>query len=155
MKQIIPAQQATTINAIVITNAEHPMTGTFEPLRQFGENVQFIIAPAKTSTNIKRIKIRAINTTETPDTIPINTKVAKMQILTTEDTKHIRPINVAALKYFEDSDDATAYVPELMKTEDDQYELKVWFPTPENTGNEKEKYEQTSIQHRILRKSMN
>ena len=115
--QTIPPQQASTINAIVITNAEHTITGTIQPLPQFDENAQIIFAPAITSTNVKRVKIRAINTTENAYTIPINTKVAEMQRLTPEDTKHIRPNNVAALKILEDHDDAIAYVQELMKTE--------------------------------------
>ena len=136
-RQTIPPQQASTINAIVITNAEHTMTGTIQPLPQFDENAQIIIAPVITSTNAKKVKIRAINTTENPYTMPINTKVAEMQILTAENTKHIRPIDVAALKILEDHDDAVAYVQELMKT-DDQHEDNFWFPTPENPGNENE-----------------
>ena len=146
--QTTPSQQASTINAIVITIAEHTITGIIQPLPQFDENAQIIIAPAITSINAKRVKIRAINTTENPYTIPINMKVAEMQILTPEDTKHIRPIDVAALTVLEDHDDAVAYVPELMKTEDDQHEDKFWFPTPENPGNENE---HTPIQQRIIK----
>ena len=145
--QTIPSQQASTINAIVITNAEHTMTGTIQPLPQFDENAQIIVAPAITSTNSKRVKIRAINTTESPYTISTNTKIAEMQILTPEDTKHIRPIDVAALKIFEDHDDAVAYVQELMKT-DDHHEDSFWFPTPENPGNENE---HTPIQQRVIK----
>ena len=70
-----------------------------------------------------------------------------MQILTPEDTKHIRPIDVAALRFLENLDDAIAFVKELMKTEDDQQEDKFWFPTPENPCNENE---HTPIQQRIL-----
>ena len=132
--QTIAPQQASTINAIVITNAERTNTGTIQSL-QFDENAQNIIASAITSTNSKKVKIRAINTTENPYTIPINTKVAEMQILTPEDTKHIRPIDIAALKILEDHDGAVAYIQELMKT-DDQHEDNFWFPTPENPGNE-------------------
>ena len=44
--QTIPPQQARTINAIVITNAEHTITGTIQPLPQFDENTQIIIAAA-------------------------------------------------------------------------------------------------------------
>ena len=76
--QTIPPQQASTINAIVITNAEYTMTGTIQPLPQFDENAQIIVAPAITSTNSKRVKIRAINTTESPYTISTNTKIAEM-----------------------------------------------------------------------------
>ena len=142
--QTIPPQQASTINAIVMTNAERTITGTIQSL-QFDENAQNIIASAITSTNAKKVKIRVINTTENPYTIPINTKVAEVQILTSEDTKHIRPIDVAALKILEDHDDAVAYIQELMKT-DDLHEDNFWFPTPENPGNE-----HTPIQQRIIK----
>ena len=50
--QTIPAQQASTINAIVVTNAEHPIPGTIQSLPQFHEKAIIIIAPAKTLIKI-------------------------------------------------------------------------------------------------------
>ena len=90
-----------------------------------------------------------MNTTDTPYTIPTNTKIAEVQILKPDDTKNIRPIDVAALKVLEDPYDTVTYVNELMKADSDLSETdRFWFPTTENPGNEAE---HTPIQKRILR----
>ena len=70
------------------------------------------------------------------------TKLAELKVLIPEDTKHIRTINVAALKLLQDPEDTHMYVNELMKSNE-----VLWFPTPENPGNEEE---HTPVQRRIL-----
>ena len=78
-----------------------------------------------------------------------HTKLAELQIIKPEDTKQIRPIDTAALKLLQDPDDTHMYVNELMKSnEDEQTDENLWFPTPENPGNEEE---HTPIQRRILK----
>ena len=87
--------------------------------------------------------------TDFPHTIKNHTKLAELQILNPEDTKQIRPVDVAALKLLNDPDDTHMYVNELMKSnETEQNNRNLWFPTPENPGNEEE---HTPIQRRILK----
>ena len=43
--QMVPAQQTLTVNAVAITNIEHPITDTIQPQPQFDEDAQIIVAP--------------------------------------------------------------------------------------------------------------
>ena len=75
--------------------------------------------------------------------------MAELQILRPEDTKQIGPVDVATLTTLQDPDDTHMYVNELMKsTNNEQNDENLWFPTPENPGNEDE---HTPIQRRILK----
>ena len=75
--------------------------------------------------------------------------MAELQILRPEDTKQTRPIDVATLTTLQDPDDTHMYVNELIKfTNNEQNDENLWFPTPENPGNEDE---HTPIQRRILK----
>ena len=146
--QTLPPQQTTTVNAIVITTNTTDVTGAVQPLPQFDETATIIVAPALATAHNKRINIRIANLTEFPYTITNHTKLAELQILKPEDTKQIRPIDVAALNTLQDPDDAHMYVNELMKsTNNEQNDDNLWFPTPENPGNEEE---HAPIQRRIL-----
>ena len=147
--QTLLPQQTTTVNAIVITTNTNDVTGAIQPLPQFDETATIIVAPALATAHNKRINIRVANLTDFPHTIKNHTKLAEMQILKPEDTKHIRPIDAAALKLLQDPDDTHMYVNELMKSkEGEQNDENLWFPTPENPGNEDE---HTPIQRRILK----
>ena len=147
--QTVPAQQTLTVNAVAITNIVHPITGTIQPEPQYDEDAQIIVAPALATSDNKQIKIRVVNTTDTPYTIPTNTKRAELQMLKPDDTKNIRSIDVAALKVLEDPNDTITYVREIMKADSDLSETdRFWFPTPENPG---KGAEHTPIQNRILK----
>ena len=86
--QTVPAQQTLTVNAVAITNIEHPITGTIQPQPQLDEDAQIMVAPALATADNKKIKIRVVNTADTPCTIPTNTKIAELQILKPDDTKN-------------------------------------------------------------------
>ena len=147
--QTLPPQQTTTVNAIVITTNMHDVTGAVQPLPQFDETATIIVAPALATAHNKRLNIRIANLTDFPHTIKNHTKLAELQILKPEDTKQIRPVDAAALKLLEDPDDTHMYINELMKSnEHEQSDENLWFPTPENPGNEEE---HTPIQRRILK----
>ena len=147
--QTKPPQQTTTVNAIVVTTNTNDITGAIQPLPQFDETANIIVAPALASAHNKRISIRIVNLTEFPYTIKSHTKIAELQILKPEDTKQIRPIDTAALSILNDPDDTHMYVNELMKSnEHEPNEDSFLFPTPENPGNETE---HTPIQRRILK----
>ena len=147
--QTLPPQQTTAVNAIVITTNMHDVTGAVQPLPQFDETATIIVAPALATAHNKRLKIRIANLTDFPHTIKNHTKLAELQILKPEDTKQIRPVDAAALKLLEDPDDTHIYINELMKSnEHEQSDENLWFPTPENPGNEEE---HTPIQRRILK----
>ena len=147
--QTIPPQQTTTVNVIVVTTNTNDITGAIQPLPQFDETANIIIAPALASAHNKRISIKIVNLTEFPYTIKSHTKIAELQILKPEDTKQIRPIDTAALSILNDPDDSHMYVNELMKSnEHEPNEDSFLFPTPENPGNETE---HTPIQRRILK----
>ena len=147
--QTLPPQQTTTVKAIVITTNMHDVTGAVQPLPQFDETATIIVAPALATAHNKRLNIRIANLTDFPHTIKNHTKLAELQILKPEDTKQIRPVDAAALKLLEDPDDTHMYINELMKSnEHEQSDENLWFPTPENPGNEEE---HTPIQRRILK----
>ena len=147
--QTLPPQQKTTVNAIVITTNMNDVTGAVQPLPQFDDTATIIVAPALATAHNRRLNIRIANLTDFPHTIKNHTKLAELQILKPEDTKQIRPVDAAALKLLEDPDDTHMYVNELMKAnETEQSDENLWFPTPENPGNEKE---HTPIQRRILK----
>ena len=147
--QTLPPQQTTTVNAIVITTNTNDVTGAVQPLPQFDETATIIVAPALATAHNKRLNIRIANLTDFPHTIKDHTKLAELQILKPEDTKQIRPVDTAALKLLEDPDDTHMYVNDLMKSnETEQSDENLWFPTPENPGNEKE---HTPIQRGILK----
>ena len=146
--QTLPPQQTTTVNAIVITTNAINITGAIQPLPQFDETATIIVAPALATAHNKRINLRIANLTDFPHTIKNHTKLAELQILRPEDTKQIRPVDVATLTTLQDPDDTHMYVNELMKsTNNEQNDENLWFPTPENPGNEDE---HTPIQRRIL-----
>ena len=147
--QTLLPQQTTTVNAIVITTNATDITGAVKPLPQFDETATIIVAPALGTALNKRINLRIANLTDFPHTIKNHTKLAELQILKSEDTKQIRPIDVATLTTLQDPDDTHMYVNELMKsTNNEQNDENLWFPTPENPGNEDE---HTPIQQRILK----
>ena len=147
--QTLIPQQTTTVNAIVITTNAIDITGTVQPLPQFDETATIIVEPALATAHNKRINLRIANLTDFPHTIKNHTKLAELQILKPEDTKQIRPIDVATLTTLRDPDDTHMYVNELMKsTNNEQNDENLWFPTPENPGNEDE---HTRIQRRILK----
>ena len=147
--QTLPPQQTTTVNAIVITTNTNDVTGAVQPLPQFDETATIIVAPALATAHNKRRNIRIANLTDFPHTIKNHTKMAELQILKPEDTKQIRPIDAAALKLLDNSDDTHMYVNELIKSsEAEQNDKNLWFPTPGNPANEEE---HTPIQRRILK----
>ena len=147
--QTLPPQQTTTVNSIVITTNTNGVTGAVQPLPQFDETATINVAPALATAHNKRLNIRIANLTDFPHTIKNHTKLVELQILKPEDTKQIRPVDAAALKLLEDPDNTHMYVNELMKSnETEQSDENLWFPTPENPGNEEE---HTPIQRRILK----
>ena len=52
--QTVSAQQTLTVNAVAITNIEHPITGTIQPQPQFDEDAQIIVAPALATADNKK-----------------------------------------------------------------------------------------------------
>ena len=147
--QTLPPQQTTTVNAIIITTNTIDITGAVQPLPQFAETATIIVAPALATAHNKRINLRIANLTDFPHTIKNHTKLAELQILRPEDSKQIRPVDVATLTTLQDPDDTHMYVNELMKSpNDEKNDENLWFPTPENPGNEDE---HTPIQKRILK----
>ena len=147
--QTLLLQQTTTVNAIVITTNLNDVTGAVQQLPLFDETATIIVAPALATAYNKRLNIRIANLTDFPHTIKNHTKLAELQILKPEDTKQIRPVDAAALKLLEDPDDTHMYLNELMKSsETEQNDENLWFPTPENPGNEAK---HTPIQRRILK----
>ena len=146
--QMLPSQQTTTVNAIVITTSTIDITGAVQPLPQFDETATIIVAPALATAQNKRINLRIANLTDFPHTIKPY-KLAELQTLRPEDTKQIQPVDVATLTTLQDPDDAHMYVNELMKSaNDEQNDENLWFLTPENPGNEDE---HTPIHRRILK----
>ena len=78
--------------------------------------------------------------------------MANFSILTPEQTKHIRPVNPTSVRHLlnNNHDDAIHYINSLLKiSKTSEVNETYWFPTPQNSGNERE---HTPIQTRILNK---
>ena len=147
--QTLLPHQTTTANAIVITTNATDITGAVQLLPQFDVTATIIVAPAQATAHNKRINLRIANLTDFLHTMKNHTKLAELQILKPEDTKQIRLIDVATLTTLQDPDDTHMYIMELKKsTNNEQNDENLWFPTPENPGNEDE---HTPIQRRILK----
>ena len=147
-KHTIPAQATRVIHAVIPVSTEHPITGTIQPLPQFYEHAELIVAPAITTARNKKVANKVANTTDFPYTIATDTKIAELQILKPEETKLIRPVDFAALNLLTEHDDVVTYFNALMQVDSpEDNEEKFWFPTPDNPGNEQE---HTAIQKRIL-----
>ena len=148
-KHTIPAHSTRTIYASIPVSAEHPITGTIQPLPLFDECAKLIVAPAITTARDKKVPIKIANTTDFPYTIATDTKIAELQILKPAETKMIRPFDIAALNLLTEHEDVVTYINALMQVErPEDNEEKFWFPTPENPGNEQER---SPIQKRILK----
>ena len=87
MTQTVPALETLNINAKAETNIEHPITGTVQPLPQFDEDAQIIVAPALAIADNKRIRVRVANTRDSFYTKATNTNMAELQILKPDDKK--------------------------------------------------------------------
>ena len=66
---------------------EHPITGTIQPLPQFDERAELIVALAKTTARDKKVAIKIANTTDFPYTISAETKLVEMQIFKPEERR--------------------------------------------------------------------
>ena len=86
------------------------ITGTIQPLPQYGKTATFIVTPAKTTVRDKKIVINVPNTADIPYTIRPNTKFAELQIRKSSEMKTIRPVNVAALNLLDKHNDVVTYV---------------------------------------------
>ena len=146
--QTMVPRQATMVSAVVITTNANDVTVAVQPLPQFDETATIIVARALAIAHNKQINIKIANLTDFPHTIKKQTKLAELQFLDPEDTKKIRPIDIASLTTLPDPDYTHMYVKELMKSStNEQNDENLWFPTPENPGNEAE---HTPIQRKIL-----
>ena len=100
-----------------------------------------------------KMHIRIIITSPTPFTIKKNSVVTEFHITTPNEAKNNKPFSVAALKFLteDDSEQALAYVNELLKTtEKPKTSQQFWFPTPD-TENPGDPSSHTPVQKRILR----
>ena len=83
-------------------------------------------------------------------TLKKRTHLANFSVLTPEQSKHIRPVSPASVRHLLNNshDDAIHYISSFLKTsKTDEVNETYWFPTPQNSGNEKE---HAPIQTRIL-----
>ena len=116
-KHTIPAHATRIIYVSIPVSTEHPITGTIQPLPQFGECSKLMSDPAITTARDKKVAIKIANTTDFPYTIPRDTKIAELQILKPEETKMIRPVDIAALNLLTEHDDVVMYINALMQVE--------------------------------------
>ena len=80
-KHTIPAHATRIIYASIPVSTEHPITGTVQPLPQFDECSEIMIAPAITTARDNKVTIKIANTTDFPYTIATDTKIAELQTL--------------------------------------------------------------------------
>ena len=148
-KHTIPAHATRIVYASIPVSTEHPITGTIQPLPQFDEYSKLMVSPAIRTARDKKVAIKIAKTTDFPNTIATDTKIAELQILKPEETNMIRPVDIAALNLLTEHDDVVTYINALMQVErpEDNKE-KFWFPTPENPGNEQE---HSPIQKRFVK----
>ena len=146
----IPQMTTKTITAFVDHVSEWNTTGTVTPVEKFIENASLIISHSMSTTTDKKIAVTVTNTTESPNKINKNTKIAEFSVVTPEQSKSIKPVDMAILSMIPEGDpDLITYLTELLRTnKPDQQTNTFWFPTPANPGNTEE---HTPIQTRILK----
>ena len=125
-------------------------TGIIQPSPLLENDKDLLICPALLSTQNNKHMVQISNFLNHPYTLKKGTEIANFSILTPEQTKHIRSVNPTSVRHLLNNshDDAIHYINSLRKTpKNDEVNETYWFPTPQNTGNEKE---HTPIQTRIL-----
>ena len=129
---------------------ENEATGIIQPSPFLENDEDLLICPAISSTqNIKHM-VQISNFLDYPYTLKKGTHIATSSILTPEQSKHIRPVNPTSVRHLLNTnhDDAIYYINTFLKTsKTDEVNETYWFPTPRNSGNERE---HTPIQTRIL-----
>ena len=146
----IPPMTTKTITAFTDHPSKWNTTGTVTPLEKFTETASLLFSHSISTMTDKRIAVRVTNTTESPNIIRRNTKIAELSVVHPEHSKYIKPLDMAILSMIPQGDpDLTAYLNELLRTsKPEQQDNTFWFPTPESPG-KPEDY--TPIQTRILK----
>ena len=89
---------------------DHPLNGTVQPLTQFDECAELIVAPAKLTARDKGVAIKIAKTTDFPYTLTPIAKFAELQILKPNEKKLISRVDIAALNLLADHDDVVSYI---------------------------------------------
>ena len=125
--QTLPPHQ-TTVTAVVITINTNDITRAKQPSPIFDETATIIVARALATAHTKRIKISTANLTDFPYTTRnwLNSKYSSQKI-----RKKTRPIDAAAPSLLQDPDDTHMYVNELMKSNENEQNDKIFgFGSP-------------------------
>ena len=129
---------------------DNEATGIVQLSPHLENDEDLFICPALSSTQNNKHMVQINNFLDHPYTLKKRTHKAKFSILTPEQTKDIRSVNPTSVRHLlnNNHDDAIQYINSLLKTsKTDKVNETYWFPTPHNSGNEKE---HTPIQTRIL-----
>ena len=108
--QAVLPQQTTTAAAKVNTTNTNDVTGTVQPLPDFDETANKIVASTLATVHKKPVNFRIANFTDITYTIKNHNKLAELQVLRPQDTKQMQPLYAATLKLLEDRDDTHMYV---------------------------------------------
>ena len=144
-----PAKRTTNwVKSQIYTDNE--ATGIIEPPPFLENDEDFLICPALSSTQNNKHMVQISNFLDHPYTLKKGTHITNFSILTPKQTIHIRLVNPASVRHLlnNNHDDAIHYIISLLKTSKiEKVNETYWFPTPQNSGNERK---HTPIQTRIL-----
>ena len=109
-----PLTTTKTIAAFLDDPADWKITGIVTPLEKFSETDSLLISHSMSPIIVRKVAVRAINTTEPPYTIRMRSQIAELSVVTPEQSKFIRPVDKAIpCMIMEGEPDLTTYLKAL------------------------------------------
>ena len=147
VETILQPGKRTTIWVRSEVYTDNEATEIFQPSSLLENDEDFLMCPLLSSTQNSKHMVQISNFLDHPCTLKKGTHIVNFSVLTLEQPKRIRPVNLASVKRLLKNNFDVAINSLLKTSKTDEVNGTYWFPTPENSGNEKD---HTPIQTRIL-----
>ena len=115
------------------------MNNSTPPLLEYDEDL--LICPALSSTQNNKQMVQITKFLDHPYTLNKGMHIENFSILTPEQTNNIGSVNPTSVRHLlnNNHDDGFHYINSLLKTSKlDEVNETYWFPTPQNSGNQRE-----------------
>ena len=153
VETILQPRKRTTLWVKTPIYTDNKVTGRLQPSPLLENDEDLLICPALSPTQNNKHMVQISIFLDHPYTLKKGTHIANFSIFTPEQTKHIRPVNPTSVRHLLNNshDDAIHYKNRLLKTsKPDEVNETLWFPKPQNPGNERDhKPIQTRILHEL------
>ena len=128
----LPPRTTKTITAFVDYLLDLITTSTKTSLEKFTETASLLISHSLSTLFDEKAPVRVTNTTESSYSVKKSTQTVKFSVVTLEQPKYIKPLDMVILNMIPEGDpDLTAYLTELLRTNNPGRLNNTWFPAPE------------------------